>query len=112
VTQGAVIRQSSSRRRGPGVRGTLGVSTPTRKQRKETLVEHQQQYVGIDLHRRRSVIVRMNDAGEVLAVSKIENDPLALSTALASGLPVPLARDLDQDPGRIVVVVGGFVLEM
>ena len=28
---------------------------------------HEQQYVGIDLHRRRSVIVRMHDAGEVLS---------------------------------------------
>ena len=37
----------------------------------------QQQYVGIDLHRRRSVIVRMNDAGEVVEVSKIDNDPVA-----------------------------------
>jgi hypothetical protein len=29
-------------------------------------VEQQRQYVGIDLHRRRSVIVRRNDAGETL----------------------------------------------
>jgi hypothetical protein len=36
-------------------------------------VEQQQQSVGIDLHRRRSVIVRMNDAGEVLGLSKIDN---------------------------------------
>jgi hypothetical protein len=46
-------------------------------------VQHQPQYVGIDLHRRRSVIVRMNDAGEALEVSKIDNDPLALSLAIA-----------------------------
>ena len=31
-------------------------------------MEHQQQYVGIDLHRRRSVIVRMTGEGEVLEV--------------------------------------------
>jgi hypothetical protein len=43
----------------------------------------QQQYVGIDLHRRRSVIVRMDDAGEVLEVSKIDNDPVALAMTLA-----------------------------
>lgn len=43
----------------------------------------QQQYVGIDLHRRRSGIVRMNDAGEVLEVSKIDNDPVALAMTLA-----------------------------
>jgi len=52
-------------------------------------VEQQQQYVGIDLHRRRSVIVRMNDAGEVLAVSKIDNDPVALSMAVAEAGPDP-----------------------
>jgi transposase len=49
----------------------------------------EQQYVGIDLHRRRSVIVRMNDAGEVLEVSKIDNDPLALSMAVAEAGPDP-----------------------
>ena len=49
----------------------------------------EQQYVGIDLHRRRSVIVRMNDAGEVLGVTKIDNDPLALATAIAEAGPDP-----------------------
>jgi transposase len=49
----------------------------------------EQQYVGIDLHRRRSVIVRMNDAGEVLDVSKIDNDPMALSMAVAEAGPDP-----------------------
>jgi transposase len=52
-------------------------------------VLQQPQYVGIDLHRRRSVIVRMNDAGEVLDVSKIDNDPLALSMAIAEAGPNP-----------------------
>jgi hypothetical protein len=46
-------------------------------------VEQQQQYVGIDLHRRRSVIVRMNYAGDVLDVTKIDNDPVALAMAIA-----------------------------
>ncbi len=46
-------------------------------------MERAQQYVGIDSHRRRSVIVRMNDAGEVLAVTKIDSDPVALSVAIA-----------------------------
>ena len=59
-------RRSSSRRREPSVRDTLGVSQPTRRRRTETPVEHQQQYVGIDLHRRRSVVVRMTEDGEVL----------------------------------------------
>ena len=43
----------------------------------------EQQYVGIDLHRRRSVIVRMNDAGEVLGVTKVANDPVQMSMAVA-----------------------------
>ena len=49
----------------------------------------EQQYVGIDLHRRRSVIVRMNDAGEVLHVTKVDDDPLALSMAIAEAGPNP-----------------------
>ena len=50
---------------------------------------YQQQYVGIDLHRRRSVIVRMNDAGEVLAVTKVDNDPVQLSMVIAEAGPDP-----------------------
>jgi transposase len=71
------------------VQGKLGVPTPTRKRRKETLVEREQQYVGIDLHGRRSVIVRMNETGEVLEVSKIDNDPVALAMAVAEAGPDP-----------------------
>ena len=33
-----------------------------------------QQFVGIDLHRRRSVVVRMTAAGEVLESVRIVND--------------------------------------
>jgi transposase len=33
-----------------------------------------QQFVGIDLHRRRSVLVRMTEAGEVLESVRIVND--------------------------------------
>ncbi len=46
-------------------------------------MEHQRQYVGIDLHRRRSVIVRINDAGEVLETVRVVNDPLKLALAMA-----------------------------
>ena len=46
-------------------------------------MEHQQQYVGIDLHRRRSVIVRMTEDGEVLECVRIANDPVALSLEVA-----------------------------
>jgi transposase len=41
------------------------------------------QIVGIDLHRRRSVIVRMTEAGEKLAAVRIDNDPVALGLELA-----------------------------
>jgi transposase len=47
------------------------------------------QYVGIDLHRRRSVIVRMTQAGEVLDTVRIDNDPVALSLAVAEAGPEP-----------------------
>jgi transposase len=52
-------------------------------------VEQQQQYVGIDLHRRRSVIVRMSEAGEVLECVRIDNDPVALSLEMAKAGPDP-----------------------
>jgi hypothetical protein len=42
-----------------------------------------QQYVGIDLHRRRSVIVRMTPEGEVIEQVRIDNDPVALSLEIA-----------------------------
>jgi transposase len=41
------------------------------------------QVVGIDLHRRRSVIVRMTEAGEQLGVVRIDNDPMTLAAAIA-----------------------------
>lgn len=49
----------------------------------------QPQYVGIDLHRRRSVIVRRNSAGETLETTRIVNDPLALAAELAKAGPNP-----------------------
>jgi hypothetical protein len=75
--------RESSRRPGPSAQSTLGVSTPTRRRRKEIPVEQQQQYVGIDLHRRRSVIVRRNEGGETLETVRIDNDPVALAAELA-----------------------------
>ncbi|WP_241032568.1 IS110 family transposase [Rhodococcus pseudokoreensis] len=40
------------------------------------------QFVGIDLHRKRSVIVRQTDSGEQLAVARIVNDPASLALQL------------------------------
>ena len=48
-----------------------------------------EQYVGIDLHRRRSVIVRLTPEGEVLETVRIDNDPVALSLELAKAGPDP-----------------------
>jgi transposase len=45
------------------------------------------QYVGIDLHGRRSVVVRMDEAGETLSTVAIENDPVALSLEVAKAGP-------------------------
>jgi len=42
-----------------------------------------QQFVGIDLHRRRSVIVRQSQAGERLGMTRIDNDPFALAEQVA-----------------------------
>ncbi len=47
------------------------------------------EYVGVDLHRRRSVIVRMSPDGEQLSTVKIDNDPLALAAAIAEAGPSP-----------------------
>jgi transposase len=76
-------QRESSRRPEPGVQGTLGVTKPIRKRQKETPVEQFQQYVGIDLHRRRSVIVRRTESGKTLETVRIDNDPVALATELA-----------------------------
>ena len=51
------------------------------------------QYVGIDLHRRRSVIVRKDEHGDVLATTRITNEPDALASVVADagpGAPVVL----------------------
>lgn len=54
--------------------------------------EKSRQYVGIDLHRRRSVIVRMNGEGEVLDCVRIENSVPALVEQVAkAGVGAPVA---------------------
>ena len=47
------------------------------------------QVVDIDLHRRRSVIVRMTEAGEKLGTVRIDNDPVALALEIAKAGPDP-----------------------
>ena len=41
------------------------------------------QVVGIDLHRRRTVIVQQTEAGDRLGVTRIDNDPFALAEQVA-----------------------------
>jgi transposase len=50
-------------------------------------MQQQRQYVGIDLHRRRSVIVRITESGEVLESVRVDNDPLQFIQAAMSGGP-------------------------
>jgi hypothetical protein len=49
----------------------------------------ERQYVGIDLHCRRSVIVRMDESGETLESVRIDNDPVPLGLAPAEAGPDP-----------------------
>ena len=49
----------------------------------------EQQYVGIDLHRRRSVIVRMAKDGTRLSCVRIVNDPVTLAAEIAKAGPSP-----------------------
>jgi len=46
-------------------------------------VEARRQYVGIDLHRHRSVIVRRDEVGETISTVRIDNDPLTLAAEVA-----------------------------
>jgi hypothetical protein len=52
-------------------------------------VEALPQYVGIDLHRRRSVIVRKNSAGVTLETVHIDNDALTLAEVVARAGDAP-----------------------
>src|SRR6476619_6578029 len=47
------------------------------------------QFVGIDLHRRRSVIVRQSESGEQLSAVRIVNDPIALGLEIERAGPNP-----------------------
>jgi transposase len=69
-----------------GPSGKLGVATHIRS-RKRGPVERQ--YVAIDLHRLRSLIVREDEGGSELGVLHIDNDPLTLAAALADAGPEP-----------------------
>src|SRR5438309_9146224 len=86
-------------RRGPSV-GTLELAKATPTRRKVVPVERE--YVGIDLHRRRSVIVRKNAAGEVIAKTHIDNSPLGSAAQLFGRVMRSTAESLSTD--RVVPV--------
>jgi transposase len=46
-------------------------------------------YVGIDFHRRRSVIVCKNEVGEVVSKARVANEPAALAAAVAAAGAAP-----------------------
>ena len=56
-------------------RGKLGVLTSTTKEAPVGEVYAGKQIVGMDLHRRRSVLVRMTESGRHLETVRISNDP-------------------------------------
>jgi hypothetical protein len=53
------------------------------------------QYVGIDFHRRRSVVVRKNAAGEKLSSVHVANDPGDLGDSGGGGPPESSHRTMD-----------------
>ena len=59
-----------------------GLPSQRPSRRRKTPMEDQQ-YVGIDLHRRRSVIVRVDEYGERSAPVRIDNDAMALAAEVA-----------------------------
>jgi transposase len=66
-----------------------GAHTNTTKEAPVSEQYADRQIVGIDLHRRRTVIVRMTPAGEKLATVRIDNDPVALGLEIAKAGPDP-----------------------
>jgi hypothetical protein len=54
----------------------LGVLIPNQVEEAPVSESYEgRQFVGIDLHRRRSVLVRMTETGETLETVRISNDP-------------------------------------
>jgi hypothetical protein len=68
----------------------LGVLTSTRPKEAPVSVQYAgRQYVGIDLHRRRSVIVRMDRDGQRLETTRIVNDVDRLRDVLSRAGEAP-----------------------
>jgi hypothetical protein len=69
--------------------GCWGCSCPSRRRRPLMAAYDGPQVVGMDLHRRRSVLVRMTPEGEKLAKVRIANSPERLSAEIAKAGPAP-----------------------
>jgi transposase len=80
-------KKGTSPRRGVSSVATLELAKAKPSRRKKVPVNRE--YVGIDLHRRRSVVVRKNADGELLSKVHIDNDPLALAEAVGAAGPEP-----------------------
>jgi transposase len=80
------VSGASVRRVGPS-QAKLGAAKPKPKRRKKAPVETE--YVGVDLHRRRSVIVRKTAAGEPIETVQIDNDPVTLAAVIARAGEAP-----------------------
>ena len=63
-------------------------------------------YVGIDLHRRRSVIVVMDDAGEVVSSTRIENSRSNLECERRRSSRLPVVNRSGGDRGCVGLVLG------
>ncbi|CAG7634192.1 hypothetical protein E143388_07578 [Rhodococcus opacus] len=71
--------------------GRGGVRTRIKRKGDPLMYEYEPgtQFVGVDLHRRRSVIVRHNGEGEQLSIARIVNDPDTLKRQLDDAGPHP-----------------------
>src|SRR3954454_10710693 len=80
------IKTGTPSRRGPsGETLKLAKATPTRRKK----VPVTREYVGIDLHRRRSVVIRKDADGVLLSKTHIDNSVAALTAAVAAAGPEP-----------------------
>src|SRR2546423_6477200 len=80
-------RKSGTPSRRGASSGTLELAKAVPARRKKVPVPRE--YVGIDLHRRRSVIVRKSSDGELLSKVHIDSDPIALAAAVSAAGPNP-----------------------
>jgi transposase len=83
MTRSAKKTNEGSPRRGEPSDATLGVRQNRTSRQRRDPVEQEQRYVGIDFHRRRSVVVHKDAAGTVLESVHLENDPAAFAAELA-----------------------------